>query len=77
MCGSKGKKLTGGWGKVHNEEMHDLCCSGNNNGVIIWRMRWAGHVAWDMYEIVCTLYQKLRYGYTVVHCVKCEVIHEW
>ena len=34
---SEGKEVTGG-GELHNEELHDLYCSGNNR-VIIWRMR--------------------------------------
>ena len=36
ICGSEGREVTGGWGKLHNEELHDVHCSGNNNGVIIW-----------------------------------------
>jgi hypothetical protein len=40
------EKATGGWGKLHNEELHNLYSSPD----IMWiirsrRMRWVGHVA--------------------------------
>jgi hypothetical protein len=46
IFGTKSDEVTGGWRKLHNEELNDLYCSPN----IIWlirsrRMRWAGHVA--------------------------------
>jgi hypothetical protein len=47
--------------------------SGNNREVIIWRMRWAGPVAWDIYEILCTLYQKMRCGNTAGQRSNCTV----
>jgi hypothetical protein len=25
IFGSKGHEVTGGWGKLHNEELHNLC----------------------------------------------------
>jgi hypothetical protein len=27
ICGPKREKVTGEWRKLHNEELHDLCCS--------------------------------------------------
>jgi len=44
--GLRGKKVTGEWRKVHNEELNGLYPSPNIVGVIkLRRMRWAGHVA--------------------------------
>jgi hypothetical protein len=37
---------TGGWRKLHNEELHNLYSSPNITRIIkSRRMRWAGHVA--------------------------------
>jgi hypothetical protein len=46
IFGPKRIEVTGGWRKLHNEELHDF----NSSPSIIrimkaWRMRWAGHVA--------------------------------
>ena len=42
----KGSEVTGGWRKIHNDELTDLYSSHNNFWVIkSRRMRWAGHVA--------------------------------
>jgi hypothetical protein len=42
----KRDKVTGEWGKLHNNELNYLYCSSNNVRVIKSRkMRWAGHVA--------------------------------
>jgi hypothetical protein len=38
--------VTGGWRKLHNEELRDLYFSPSVNRIIkLRRMRWAGHVA--------------------------------
>jgi hypothetical protein len=46
IFGSKRDEVTGEWGRLHNEELNDLCSSPS----IIWaiksrRMGWAEHVA--------------------------------
>jgi hypothetical protein len=46
IFGPKRDKVTGGWRKLHNEELHDLYSLPNIVRVIkARRMRWAGHVA--------------------------------
>jgi hypothetical protein len=36
--------VTGGWRKLHNEELHNLCCSPSIIRILkSRRMRWAGH----------------------------------
>jgi hypothetical protein len=37
--------VTGGWRKLHNEELRDLYSSPSINRMKSRRMRWAGHVA--------------------------------
>jgi hypothetical protein len=46
IFGPKRDEMTGGWRKLHNEELHNFCCSPNIiRKLKSKRMRWAGHVA--------------------------------
>jgi hypothetical protein len=46
IFGPKRNEVTGGWRRLHNEELNDLYSSPNAVRVIkSRRMRWAGHVA--------------------------------
>jgi hypothetical protein len=46
VLGPKRDEVTGGWKKLHNEELHDLYSSPSIVRTIkSRRMRWAGHVA--------------------------------
>jgi hypothetical protein len=46
IFGPKRDEVTGGWRKLHNEELHGLYSSPSIVSVIkVRRMRWAGHVA--------------------------------
>jgi hypothetical protein len=46
MFGPKRDKVAGGWGRLHNEELHKLYASPNIIRVIkLRRMQWAGQVA--------------------------------
>jgi hypothetical protein len=45
IFGPKRDEVTGGWRKLHNEELHNLYSSSSIIGMIkSRRMRWAGHV---------------------------------
>jgi hypothetical protein len=46
IFGPKRDEVTGGWKKVHNEELHNLYFSPSTIRMMMsMRMRWAGHVA--------------------------------
>jgi hypothetical protein len=45
ILGPSGDEVTGGWRKLHNEELHSLYSSPNIRMVKSRRMRWVGHVA--------------------------------
>jgi hypothetical protein len=46
IFGPKRDEVTGGWRKLHNEELHKLCSSPSIIRVIkSRRMRWVGHAA--------------------------------
>jgi hypothetical protein len=45
IFGPKGVEVTGGWRKLHNEELHNFYSSPSIVRMIkIKRMRWGGHV---------------------------------
>jgi hypothetical protein len=42
----KRDEVVGDWRKLHNDELHNLCCSPSTIGIIkSRRVRWAGHAA--------------------------------
>jgi hypothetical protein len=46
IFGLKREEITGGQGKYHREEFHNLCSSPQFTGMIkSRRMRWVGHVS--------------------------------
>jgi hypothetical protein len=45
IFGPKGNRMTGGWRKLRNEELHDLYSSPNIiRNIKASRLKWAGHV---------------------------------
>jgi hypothetical protein len=53
----KREEMAGGFGRLHNEELHNVCVSPRIIRVTKSRMRWAGNVARrgemrNLYEIV-------------------------
>jgi hypothetical protein len=45
IFGLKRDEVTGGWRKLHNEEIHCLCCSPHVRVIKSRRIMWTGHVA--------------------------------
>jgi hypothetical protein len=45
IFGPKRDEITGGWRKLHNEELHNLYSSPDIRMIKTRRMRWAGRVA--------------------------------
>jgi hypothetical protein len=45
ICGWKRDEMTGGCGKLHNEELHNLYSSPSIIGIMKARTRWAGRLA--------------------------------
>jgi hypothetical protein len=46
IFGPNGEEVTGGWRKLHNEELHNLQSSANIIRIITpRRIRWIGHIA--------------------------------
>jgi hypothetical protein len=43
IFGPKRVEVTGGWRKLHNEELHGLYSSPSIGVIKLRRMRWAGH----------------------------------
>jgi hypothetical protein len=43
IFGPKRKEVTGGWRRLHSEELHKLYASPNIRVIRSRRMRWAGH----------------------------------
>jgi hypothetical protein len=59
--GPKRDEVTGGWRKLHNEELRDLYSSPSMIRIIkSRRMRWAGHVArmGEKMDVLCMLVGK-------------------
>jgi hypothetical protein len=44
ILGPKREGVAGGWRRLHNEALHNLCASQNVIGVIKLKMTWAGRV---------------------------------
>jgi hypothetical protein len=45
IFGSKRDEVTGGWRKLHNEDLHDLYSSSVIRIMKLRSMKWVGHVA--------------------------------
>jgi hypothetical protein len=61
MFGPHRDQVTGGWRKLHSEELHDLYSSVGMIRVIKWRrLRWAGHVALMGVKRMCVKFQPKR-----------------
>ena len=49
IFGSRRDEVTGGWRRLHNEELNDLYCSPNIVRVITRRIRWTGLGIWRVW----------------------------
>jgi hypothetical protein len=46
IFGPKREEVAGGWRRLHNEKLYNLCAAPNISGVIKSRMRWVGETAY-------------------------------
>jgi hypothetical protein len=71
IFGLKRDEVTGGWRKLHNEELHNLYSPPNTIRIIkLRRMRWAGHT-WEGIEMY------VRYWWESQREGNVQAITEW
>jgi hypothetical protein len=71
IFGPRRDEVTGGWRKLHNEELHNLYSSPSIIRMIkSRRVRWAGHVPeWVRGEKLTKFWQEKQFGINVI--LKC------